>query len=350
MKKVISTLLALASLGGSSLALSAQFTGKITQSNGTTPIAKVPVYAYQYNAATGTFPYSPTTSTSSGPDGSFIATLTAPPAAQVGVYILSFGDFSSQFSGDPFLGYSYTWYIDNPAKIYYTETYNGVTAKTPTKAPTLLTITKPTDSKNLGKITLDKKTQGCVISGPITIKGTPYTNFSTYGNPPLAPVLPEAGGTLDIGFSLLNLGSTPIKTNLQTLAFLSRRDQPALLNARSVLPFGKQTVTLPAKDTTKVKITATIPKGVMPGTPPPPFDHWAFNVGIQAQDAATGLANCFSLTTFPVAHAAAGSSVSTAVADPSSNGGAEQPATEIIPLELSEDGKVLKWGPRPLTE
>jgi hypothetical protein len=331
----------LASLSGSSLALSAQFTGKITESNGKTPIAGIPVYVYQYNAASGTFLNVYVGSPTSGPDGSFIATLTAAPAAQIGVYLLSFGDFSTLYQLDPFGEYGSS-YSPSPAKIYYSETFDGVTAKTPTKAPTLLTVKTSNVTVDLKTIKLDKKTQGCVISGPLTVNGTSYSSFSTFGSPPNAPVLPETGGSLVIGFNVLNLGSTPIKTNLQTLAFLSRRNQPALLNARSALPFGKQTVTV-AKGTTKVKITATIPKGVMPGTPPPSAgDHWAFNVGIQAQDAATGLANCFTLATFPVAHAGTGSSVSTAVA--------EQPGTEIIPLELSEDGKVLRWGPRPLTE
>lgn len=335
--------IALSALGLSSASIAAEFNGRITQANGTTPVAGVQVSVYRYDVVGGGFDY--TTATISDSTGNFSAKLSGDPTAQIGTYFIYFGSFTnSSLSASPF--YEYVgWYRENPSAPYYLETYDDVTALTPLKAPTLLAIKSPNDKIQLKPIKLNPKTKGCVITGPMTINKTVYNTFGTtfFGTtPPSAPALPETGGKLDISFKVVNLGSTPLTTNLEAIAFVTRRDDPAYTGMRSLIENPKRKAVLP-KGTSTVTLSATIPKGVMPATPGPfSYDLWAFNVGIQSQDPASGIANCFDLTLFPVVHEIPSRPASMDAAEDSA-----APTGPIVPLKLDENGQPTQWGPAP---
>jgi hypothetical protein len=227
---------------------------------------------------------------------------------------------------------------------YYNETYDDVTELSPpTKAPTALIVTTPAQSTALKPVVLNRKTKGCMISGPITINGVPYSQF--YSS--MGPALPPTGGTLNISFKVLNLSASPITTAVQPLAFLTQQNSaaPAVKNNRGLASGGAgKIVTLPANAITPVSLTATIPASFMSVSPPPStIQQWAFNIGINAT--ASGVPNCFSMVTFPVLKNKLASAV--ALEEQSPEMVREETPQMIIPLTLSKDGEPLTWGPVP---
>lgn len=338
MKKMhIAILAALASLSGGPVVHAAQFTGKVTTPNGITPVAGEVVYLYKFNPANGYYNYDSITFTSA--TGAFTAV-----ASGVGVYYITFGSPSYDYSSDPFQQYG--WYYQNSLGIYYNETYDDVTVLSPpTKAPTTLLVTTPAQSTALKPVVLNRKTNGCMISGPITINGVPYSYFSIYSG--IGPALPPTGGTLNISFNVINLSAGPITTAVQPLAFLTQQNTaaPAVENNRGVASGGAgKVVAFPANAITPVSLTATIPASFMSVSPPPAtVKQWAFNIGINAT--AGGVANCFSMATFPVLKNKLASAV--ALEEQSPEMVREETPQMIIPLTLSKDGEPLTWGPVP---
>lgn len=342
-QKHIAILVALASLFGSSVAYSAQITGKVTDSNGVTPMANVPVNLYKYNPRTGNFDYNASATTNAAGVFAAIPQPSNAPASHPGGYYVIFGN-RYVYYGDPF--YWYDFYSENSLTGYYLETYDDVTELTPTRAPKLVVITTATQSVPLNLVKLNRRMKGCVITGPITINGVPYSSFSAYGN---GPRLPATGGALNISFKVRNLGATPISTTAQLLAFLGHPD-PALKSNRGITTRTSKAVTLPANATISVTLNTTIPASFMTATPPqsyyysnPPSD-WVFNIGINAV-ANDGLPNCFSFTTLPVLKK---TSSSADLLEGQALETAPDPLHEAkIPLVLSKEGQPIEWGPRP---
>jgi hypothetical protein len=346
MKKMhIAILAALVSLSGGPVAHAAQFTGKVTQPNGITPVANEYVYLYKFNPANGSYNYDSYTYTSA--TGAFTAV-----ASGVGVYYITFGrsssssDFISLYYGnDPFISNS-SYYFYDPLGFYYNETYDDVTELSPpTKAPTTLIVSTPAQSTALKPVVLNRKTKGCMISGPITINGVPYSSFFIYSG--MGPALPPAGGILNISFKVINLSASPITTAVQPLAFLTQQNTaaPAVKNNRGVASGGVgKIVTFPANAITPVSLTATIPASFMSVSPPPStVKQWAFNIGINAT--AGGVPNCFSMVTFPVLKNKLASAV--ALEEQTPEMVREETPQMIIPLTLSKDGEPLTWGQVP---
>lgn len=338
-QKRITTLVALVSLCGSSLAYSAQIIGKVTESNGTTPIANVPVTLYKYNPRTGNFDYNSYANTNAAGTFTVIPEPRDASASHPGGYYVTFGNFYS-YNEDPFSEWGY--YSQSSVAGYYAETYDDVTELTPNRVPKLVAITSPTQSVGLNLVKLSRKTKGCAIIGPMTINGVPYSYFYVYSGQ--GPKLPATGGVLNISFGVRNLSAAPIQTTVQSLAFLGHPD-PALKMNHGITSLVSKTVTLPANATTNITLSATVPASFMNATPhrysnDNPPTGWAFNIGINA---VAGLPNCFSLTKFPVLKQTSSSAASEEQAPKVSS---ESPRG-VIPLVLSEDGKPVKWGPRP---
>lgn len=328
-----------AGLSMGSVAYSAQITGKVTQADGTTPVANVMVTLYKFNPTTGYFDWNSSTATAT--NGTFGAVPNGSAATHPGGYYLVFGSPYYQSSGYPFFYYS-DFYSFDPSANYYVETYEDVTPLTPNKAPTLVAISTPTQSVPLKLIKLNPKLVGCAITGPMTINGKSYTYFSSYNNDG-GPKLPATGGTLNISFTVQNFGTAPIQTTMQPLAFLERQDGGFKGN-RSIATLTTKPITLPAKATTAVTLNATIPASFMTASPRTSSSipsYWAFNIGINAV-AANGLANCFSMPVFPVLRTTS----STASQDlaPESE---QQPSGPMIPLSLDQNGKTVTVGPMP---
>jgi hypothetical protein len=339
MTKSIAILLAAANLWVGSLAYAADFKGKVTKPDGVTPVANAPVYLYKYNPGTGNYSYYANSYT----DGLGLYTVTT---GTTGVYLVNF-----QTGGDSNTGHfnyafsTYNYYYDNPLASYYSETYNDVTALTPTKAPTQFSVTNLTQVFNLALVKLNPNTTGnCKVTGPVTINGVPYSSFSAYGG---GPTVPDAGGTLNLSFKVTNGTATAIATNVQALAFLTRRDAAGtyVSGANSVQPFARKAQTLPANATTTVTLSVAIPAALMTSSPTGTYGAWAFNLGIQMVTS-NGVASCREFI-FPIQHVpTAASAASEALAA----GEAQAQVPDIIPLTLSEDGQVLEWGPAPAAE
>ncbi|MBZ4194916.1 MAG: carboxypeptidase-like regulatory domain-containing protein [Candidatus Contendobacter sp.] len=330
-----------AGLSMGSVAYSAQITGKVTQANGITPMANVRVALYKFDPTTGGFNYNGSTLTNS--NGAFTAIpWDSNSAMHPGSYYLVFGSSSWSSSSYPFF-YSSDFYSSDPSANYYVETYDDVTPLTPNKLPALVAISTPTQSVALPKIVkLNPKPNSCLITGPMTINGVSYSNFSYY-NDTGGPKLPAAGGALTVSFTVQNPGATPIETTVQPLAFLERQDG-AFKGNRSVATLTTKAVTLPANSTTTVTLNTTIPASFMTASPRsyssiPPM--WAFNVGINAV-AANGLANCFSMPVFPVLR-----TTPLATSQDLAPESEQQPLGPTIPLVLDKDGKPVKFGPIP---
>ena len=340
MKKSIAILLAVANLWVGSLAYAADFKGKVTKPDGVTPLANVPVALFKYNPVTGYYnnvAYSFTNAL-----GLYTVT-----TGTTGVYLVNFpvgGDSNAGRFNYAYVPYA-NYYYDNPLTIYLSETYNDVTALTPTRAPTQFSVTDVTQVFNLALVKLNLNTTGnCKVTGPITINGVPYSSFSAYSG---GPTVPDAGGTLNLSFKVTNGTSTAIATNLQALAFLTRRDAAGayVSGANSVQPFARKAQTLPANATTTVTLSVPISAALMTSSPVGYYGAWAFNLGIQMVTPA-GVANCREFL-FPVLHVpTAASAASEALAA----GEAQAQVPDNIPLTLSEDGQVLEWGPAPAAE
>ena len=319
-----------------SLAHAAQFTGKVTTNDGITPIANLNVSLYKYNVTEGSYEYEQSTNTDNL--GSFTLTPNGLPATHIGVYLVSF-IASNPYRGDPF--YYYYYYQANSLSLYYNETYDNVTPLTPNKAPQQLIITNAGQIIDLGLVRLNRKTVGCIVFDEITINSVSYTSFSAYGT---GPKLPTTGGTLNISFKLRNLGTKDITTEVQPLAFLWRRDAPVLMDARSVRSYASKTYTVPPKSTKIVSLSVAIPGAFMTATPPLTSYPWAFNIGIQMVSSNVLPNSVSSMILFPVLHETTASS--TVFEEPALFVPLKQ-LPEIIPLRLSEGGKVLEWGPIP---
>lgn len=232
-------------------------------------------------------------------------------------------------------------YFYNPLyQIYYPETYNDVTPLTPTKAPTQLVVADLTTVTTLALVKLNTKVNDCLVSGPITINGVPYSYFSAGSG---GPSLPATGGTLNISFKVNNSTSAAISTNLQALAFLTRRDASYANGDHSVQAFARKAQSLPAKTTTTVNLAVSVPAALMSAAPPNDTGYWAFNMGVQMVTA-QGVANCEDIV-FPVQHVPSPASAQLQeLTDPAAQG---PDGAEMIPLRLSETGQVLEWGPVP---
>jgi len=337
MKKRIALLLLVifGALGGSG-AYAAQFTGKVTTNNGTTPVASLAVYAYKYNAETRS--YENVGSAYTDNQGAFTLTPNGPPASHIGVYLVSFS-VDNPYRGDPF--YYYYYYYANPLAIYYNETYDDVTPLTPTRPPKQIIITNGSQTYDIGLVKLNRKTVGCIVSDAITINGVSYTYFSSYST---GPKLPTTGGTLNISFILRNLGSTAFTTQVQPLAFLRRRNVPLLMDARSVRSFASETHTVAAKSTKMVSLSVPIPGALMAASPAGFYYQWAFNMGIQLVNSSVLPNSSSSMIMFPVLHE---TTLTSTVLDGPALDEAQKQFPEIVPLKLSEDGKILEWGPKP---
>ncbi|CAK0767040.1 exported hypothetical protein [Gammaproteobacteria bacterium] len=351
MKKYHFPILAAAMLDffGWSVAHAAQFTGTVTQSNGTTPIAGIDVALYKYDPRKGEFVYS--SSTVTNPAGAFVAVPSGDPAIHPGSYYITFGYSRGYFSqGTPFLHWS-NFYQQHSPDIYYKEIYNNVTILTPGRAPTIIAINTPTQSIPLNLVKLDKKTSSCDIIGPIKINNVPYSSFSVYGGNG-GPKLPATGGTLEISFDVLNSGATSIQTSVQPLAFLEKPNDTPL---RSVATFTSKAVTIPANTTTTVALNITIPAKFMTATPKDSYNSspaaWAFNMGINAVSG--GLANCFPMPVFPILHDDSSATLQHLTRESLQENLTkkeelvQESPQKNIPLILSEDGNPVKWGPIP---
>jgi hypothetical protein len=335
-KRVAILLLVIGSILGWSMAHAAQFTGKVTTNDGITPVANLNVYLYKYNVVKGSYEYEQSTNTDNL--GSFTLTPNGLTATHIGVYLVSF-IADTPYRGDPFY-YSY-YYQANPLSLYYNETYDNVTPLTPNKAPEQLIITNAGQTIDLGLVRLNRKTVGCIVFDEITINGVPYAYFSAYGS---GPKLPATGGSLNISFTLRNLGTKEVTTEVQPLVFLRRRDAPVLMDARSVKSFASKTYTVPPKSTKIVSLSVAIPGTFMTATPPLIYYPWAFNIGIQMVNSNVLPNSASSMIMFPVLHETTSSG--TVFDEPSLDGTLKQ-LPEIVPLRLSKDGKILEWGPIP---
>ncbi|MFZ4789695.1 MAG: carboxypeptidase-like regulatory domain-containing protein [Candidatus Competibacteraceae bacterium] len=330
-----------AGLAMGSTAYSAQITGKVTQANGTTPIANARVSLYKFNPTNGYFNYDSYTYTDT--NGAFRAVPYGDSATHPGGYYLVFGSSGEWTSQSyPFFSDS-NFYSFDPLSGYYLETYDDVTALTPGKVPTLVPISTATQSVALPKLVkLTPKPSSCAITGPMTINGVQYSYFSAYGDG-TGPKLPATGGALNISFKVQNLSATAIQTTVKPVAFLERQDG-AFKGKRSIATLATQAVTLPANSTTTVTLNTTIPARFMTASPRPyytPPGGWAFNVGINAET--TGLASCFSMPVFPVLR-----TTPLATSQDLAPESEQQPSGPTIPLVLDKDGKTVKSGPMPI--
>lgn len=329
-------LLAAASLGAATLTQAAEFKGKVTKPDGVTPLANVRTALYKHNTQTGYYDYFTGVYTDAA--GNYSLT-----TQQQGVYLVYFNVGSGSHNGfeDPFSPW-YGYYYYNPLGIYYPETYNDVTPLTPTKAPTQFVVTDLAKVTTLALVKLNLISSGndCLVTGPITINGVPYSSFSAYSG---GPSLPATGGTLNISFKVTNGTTAAISTNLQALAFLTRRDTSYANGDHSVQAFARKVQSLPAKTTTTVNLAVSVPAALMAVSPPNSYGYWAFNMGVQMVTA-QGVANCEDIM-FPVQNVPTPASAQLQALPDLAEQGLDDP--EMIPLRLSDMGEVLEWGPAP---
>lgn len=333
MRRHIALLLVAASFGAVTLAQAAEFKGKVTKPDGVTPLANVRTALYKHNTQTGYYDYF--TAAYTDATGNYSLT-----TQQKGVYLVYFNVGSGSENGFQYPFSPYYYYQDDPLALYYPETYNDVTPLTPTKAPTQLVVADLTKVTTLVLAKLNAITNDCLVSGPITINGIPYSYFSAYAG---GPTLPATGGTLNISFKVKNLTSAAIGTNLQGLAFLTRRDASYANGDHSVQPFARKAQNLPANSTTTVNLTLTVPAALMTASPPNSYGSWAFNMGVQMVTA-QGIANCKGIL-FPVQHVPSSTSARVEALAEGVTQGQEEP--DMIPLRLSETGQIIEWGPTP---
>lgn len=338
MRRFLALLLAAASCSAVTLAQAAEFKGKVTKPDGVTPLANVRTALYKHNTQTGYYDYF--TAVYTNATGNYSLT-----TQQKGVYLVYFNVGSGSDNGfeypfHPWYGY----YYDNPLEIYYPETYNDVTPLTPTKAPTQFVVTDLAKVTTLALTKLNLiASNDCVVTGPITINGVPYSSFSAYSG---GPSLPATGGTLNISFKVKNATTAAISTNLQALAFLTRRDASYANGDHSVQAFTRKAQSLPAKTTTTVNLAVSVPAALMAVSLPNSYGYWAFNMGVQMVTA-QGVANCEDIM-FPVQNVPTPVSAQLqALPDPAAQGRVEP---DVIPLRLSETGQVIEWGPIPSTK
>lgn len=335
MRRVTALLLVAVCCGTPTLTQAAEFKGKVTKPDGVTALANVDSTLYIYDPANSVYRWHASTQTDNY--GNYKL-----KAQELGVYLVIFNQNSSGYQGSqfyyPYSSYNYYNYNSNPLLGYYRETYNDVTPLTPTKAPTQLQVTNLASVTTLQLVKLNPvSSSDCLVTGPITINGVPYSYFSQYG---YAPKLPDTGGTLNISFKVQNSTSAAISTNVQGLAFLERLDSSYANGDQSIQTFPRKVVNLPAKTTTTVNLAVTVPATLM--TTRPLTKYWAFNLGVQMVST-QGVANC-SPFLFPVLHASGTSSTQQQeLADREEFG----PKEKMIPLLLSETGEVLEWGPVP---
>jgi hypothetical protein len=338
-RKYVSILLAAACLCAGAVAQAATFTGKVTKSDGVTPIANVRVGLYRHDPDNPVYPLYKTAYTDALGKYTVSADL-------VGVYLVHFSvTSSSDQQGWAYPFQSYYYYQDLPLDKYRWETYNDVTSLTPTKPPTQFVVADLGKVFKLVLVKLDTipPVPDCLVTGPITVNGTPYSSFSAYSG---GPSLPDAGGTLNIGLKVTNLTPAAISTNLQAVAFLERDDTTYADGDRAVRTFARKAQTLPASSTTPVSLSVAIPGALMTARPTGAYGLWAFNLGVQ-MTTLDGVPNCKEIL-LPVHHVP--TSAIAAQREFTEGQAEQQGPSEIIPLSLSETGQVLEWGPAPRRE
>lgn len=315
MKNLLLSLFVAGSALGWTLTHAATINGKVTAPNGTTPMDNSPVYFYRFNPNDQSYQYYDSVYTDS--TGAFAWNTQA-----LGSYLII---VARQYYGSlyPFEPYNYWDSYDQSA--YYPETYNDVTPSTPDKSPTPINITNSTQTFDLDVIKLNRKS-GCSIVSPITINGTEYSSFySGWG-----PQLPSSGGILSVSFMLQNLTSKSLTTSIQPVAFLVNTGK--LAGYRSTKSLLSTSVTLSANAKKMITFDVDIPSTLMGSEI---GNGVAFNLGLQAVNASSSLANCLDLVMFPVGNSASPSLAADSEASPSG----------IIPFKIAADGKtILEWG------
>lgn len=334
MREYLVTLLAVG-LFGSSIIHAATFTGKVTKSDGVTPLKDIRVTLFKH-APDSYPPYPIYRSAYTDASGRYSIS-----ADLVGVYLVHFSasSASDQFGWIyPYQPFSY--YQELPVEGYQWETYNDVTAQTPNKPPVQFVVSDLKKDYPLALVKLNTlpRQPDCLATGPITINGTPYSSFFSYSG---GPSLPVAGGTLNITFKVVNTTDAAISTNLQAVAFLERDDTSYADQDKSLVQFPRKAQTLPAKSTTPVNLSVKIPAALMSARPNGAYGSWAFNLGIQMATT-TGVANCKEII-FPIHHgpASAKNRANTTAAD----GFETEMRGEVVPFGLDEKGQVIEWGP-----
>jgi hypothetical protein len=343
--KLILLLVLIAGLCGGTAALAANVTGKVTESGTTRGIPFISVQLYKFNPVSGTFQFSASGSTDA--NGQFSV------PADPGHYYIRFHTASS-FQSDPFATFGYYQQPFNDLYLYVAQTYDGIGPDS-NQAPTLVTV-KNADVA-LNPIKLAKKKDGCVVTGPISIKGpldATYEDYQSFNPNNGGPILPKAGGKLNVKLTVVNLHpKNDLKTIIQAVGFVTRQNaaySTTFKGNRTVVPIlgppleeitlrpGENVLSLTGGDGLQ------IPAALMQGTFPSPTGQWAFNVGLQASNA-SGLANCFSSPLLiPILLKSSATSATSTMASVEFEA---QPMPEIIPLTLSEDGRVLEWGLKP---
>lgn len=334
MREYLVTLLA-ASLFGTSIVHATTFTGKVTKSDGVTPLKDIRVSLFKH-APDSYPPYPFYRSTYTDASGKYSIS-----ADVVGVYLVHFSASSAQDQyGWTYPYQPFSYYQELPVESYQWETYNDVTAQTPDKPPTQFVVNdlKKNYPLALAKLNALPRQPDCLATGPITINGTPYSSFYAYSG---GPSIPAAGGTLNIAFKVTNTTDAAIGTNLQAVAFLERDDTSYADQDKSLVLFPRKAQTLRAKSTTPVSLSVTIPAALMTTRPNGAYGTWAFNLGIQMATAA-GAANCKEII-FPIHHGSA--TAKTGAGETAADGFEADPQGEVVPFGLDEKGQVIEWAP-----
>jgi hypothetical protein len=296
--------------------------GVVTNPAGSSLGVSAPVYLYKWNPESASYSWNSAGYTNVSTSQFAIPNLT------LGSYLLVVPVWGGQYQGDPWG--SYGWYYNDPLSVYYTETYNDVTALTPYKAPTQINLTGTSQIFTTVPIKLNRKTgSGCQLEGPITINGKIYNGF--YDG--MGPQLPSTGGTLTISYKLRNYSSTASAVRAQAVSFLTRRTGSSKQYEKSVRQLNSVNVSLPSNNIVTVNMTASIPSALMKDSAP-------FSIGLQTVDSnSIGVCN---LATFPV-YLKPTTATATVPSMESVKGGSGQ----NIPLTLDENGRPIEWGPMP---